>query len=39
MLIFILVFIFCTGLLFGSFINVLIWRLPRDESIIRPRSH
>lgn len=27
------------GLLFGSFCNVLIYRLPRGESIVRPGSH
>ena len=27
------------GLLLGSFFNVLIWRVPRRESIVRPRSH
>jgi leader peptidase (prepilin peptidase)/N-methyltransferase len=27
------------GLVFGSFLNVCIVRLPRHESIIRPRSH
>ncbi len=27
------------GLLIGSFLNVVIWRLPRDESIVRPPSH
>lgn len=27
------------GLLFGSFANVLIWRVPRDESIVSPPSH
>lgn len=27
------------GLLFGSFFNVLIWRLPRNESIAFPASH
>jgi leader peptidase (prepilin peptidase)/N-methyltransferase len=27
------------GLLVGSFLNVVIWRVPRGESIIRPPSH
>lgn len=27
------------GLVFGSFANVLIWRVPRDESIVSPPSH
>lgn len=27
------------GLVFGSFFNVLIWRLPREESIAFPGSH
>lgn len=27
------------GLLFGSFANVVIWRLPRGESLVRPGSH
>jgi leader peptidase (prepilin peptidase) / N-methyltransferase len=27
------------GLLFGSFGNVLVWRVPRDESIVSPGSH
>ena len=27
------------GLAVGSFLNVCIWRLPREESIIRPGSH
>jgi leader peptidase (prepilin peptidase)/N-methyltransferase len=27
------------GLIFGSFANVLIWRVPRGESIVSPPSH
>jgi leader peptidase (prepilin peptidase)/N-methyltransferase len=27
------------GLVVGSFLNVVIWRVPRDESIVRPGSH
>lgn len=27
------------GAIVGSFLNVLIWRLPRDESIVKPPSH
>jgi leader peptidase (prepilin peptidase)/N-methyltransferase len=32
------VFAFLVGLAVGSFLNVIIYRLPRGESIIRPRS-
>ncbi|KXS45967.1 MAG: leader peptidase (prepilin peptidase) / N-methyltransferase [Candidatus Frackibacter sp. T328-2] len=31
--------VFIYGLLIGSFLNVVIYRLPNDESIIFPRSH
>ena len=27
------------GLIVGSFLNVVIWRVPRAESIVRPPSH
>lgn len=30
---------FVYGTVVGSFLNVCIWRLPRDESLIRPGSH
>ena len=32
-------FIFVLGLTVGSFLNVCIYRLPREKSIIKPRSH
>jgi leader peptidase (prepilin peptidase)/N-methyltransferase len=33
------IFIVFLGLILGSFFNVLIWRLPRHESIATPASH
>lgn len=29
---------FVLGLVVGSFLNVVIYRLPRGESVVRPRS-
>jgi leader peptidase (prepilin peptidase)/N-methyltransferase len=31
--------VFTLGLLVGSFLNVVIWRVPRNESIVKPRSY
>lgn len=33
------VFIFIIGLCLGSFLNVCIWRIPKNESVIFPPSH
>jgi leader peptidase (prepilin peptidase)/N-methyltransferase len=37
----ILLAVFCgaLGLVIGSFLNVVVWRVPRGESIVHPRSH
>ncbi len=35
----IVLFVFAVGLLFGSFLNVCISRLPAHRSIVKPRSH
>ena len=32
-------FITLIGLAIGSFLNVVIWRVPRGESIVSPPSH
>jgi len=37
--IFYILFFFMLGSCVGSFLNVVVWRLPRDESLISPGSH
>jgi leader peptidase (prepilin peptidase)/N-methyltransferase len=34
----ILIFLFALGACVGSFLNVVVWRLPRDESLLSPPS-
>lgn len=34
-----LILVAVLGLLIGSFLNVVIWRVPRGESVVRPPSH
>ena len=36
---FLVVLVALTGLVVGSFLNVVIWRVPRGESIVSPPSH
>jgi leader peptidase (prepilin peptidase)/N-methyltransferase len=34
-----ILFFFALGACVGSFLNVVVWRLPRGESLVRPGSH
>lgn len=34
-----LIFFFALGACIGSFLNVVVWRLPRNESLVSPPSH
>ncbi len=36
---FALIFLFLLGLITGSFLNVLIWRIPEGEEVVQRRSH
>jgi leader peptidase (prepilin peptidase)/N-methyltransferase len=36
---FLAVYAFCWGAIWGSFLNVVIWRLPRGKSLSHPPSH
>ena len=34
-----ILFVFALGASVGSFLNVVVWRLPRGESLVKPPSH
>src|SRR6185436_2706425 len=34
-----IIFLFALGSCVGSFLNVVVWRLPRGESLVTPGSH
>jgi leader peptidase (prepilin peptidase)/N-methyltransferase len=36
---FVVVVAFVFGLVLGSFLNVVLWRVPRGESLVSPGSH